>query len=68
MLWNSTNLAKFAIYSEFVWLSVYALTAILGASLNDVALLSAPLIILVLTAVEAVVIWVLIVHSAKLKL
>lgn len=63
ILFNSTNLPKFALYSELVWLSVYLLVCLLGSFVDSIELLSTPFIILVLTAVEAVIVWLLVVYS-----
>lgn len=62
-LYNSSNLPKFAMYSELLWLSIYVGVALLGSVIDSFELLSSPFIILVLTAVEAVIIWTLVVYS-----
>lgn len=62
-LFQVTNLTTFAVYSELFWLNVYVLAAISGSFVNSPELLSVPFLILVLTAVEAVVIWTFIISN-----
>lgn len=54
-------------YSELAWLGVYALVTLAGSFVDSPAILSLPFIILVLTAVEAVIVWVLVAHTASLR-
>lgn len=62
-LFQLTNLVTFALYSELLWLFCYTLVVISGSLVNSVELLSMPFIILVLTAVEAVIIWTFIISN-----
>lgn len=62
-LFQVTNLTTFAVYSELFWLNVYVLAAISGSFVNSPELFSVPFLILVLTAVEAVVIWTFIISN-----
>ena len=56
----SKSYFHFAVISELVWLSIFTILSFSGSYLNDIILLSLPFIILTLTAIEAVVIWSLI--------
>lgn len=67
LIYSASTLPQFAMYSEVVWLSLYILVSVLGCFVDSAELLSAPFIVLVLTAVEAVIIWTLIVYSSKSK-
>jgi hypothetical protein len=62
-LFQVTNLTTFAVYSELFWLNIYVLTALSGSFVNSPELFSVPFIILVLTAVEAVIIWTFIISN-----
>jgi hypothetical protein len=60
---QSSSVSKFAVHSEFLWLSVYSLESLAGGFVDAPDIYSMPFIILILTAVEAVIIWVLVVQS-----
>lgn len=60
LLFGVKNLPQFAVYSELIWLVCYCTTAVLGSFIDSPAVLSFPFVILVLTAVEAVIVWTLI--------
>lgn len=65
LTFNSGSLPQFALYSELVWLALYLLVCISGSLIDSPELLSTPFLILVLTAVEAVIVWILVVYSFK---
>lgn len=62
-LFQVNTLTTFAVYSELFWLSTYSLITIGGSLINSPELISLPFIILVLTAVEAVIIWTFIISN-----
>ena len=67
MTFQSRSLAQFALLSELVWLSVYCSVSITASFFDSVPLASTPFIILVLTAVEAVIVWSLVVQAAHIS-
>jgi NADH:ubiquinone oxidoreductase subunit K len=68
MLLTASTLVKFAIYSELLWLGFLILTSYMTTSFNSVEMSALPFIILVLTAVEAVIIWTILVSTYREKL
>lgn len=53
----SNNFVHFAIFGELSWLGVYVGCAVGGTYVDDTYLYSMPFLILLLTAVEATVLW-----------
>lgn len=68
LLYSVNTLPQFAIFSELLWLIIYTLCSLNSTLVVSVEIAGLPFIILVLTAVEAVIIWTLIVYGFKLKI
>lgn len=66
LLTNTKSLIEFAVFSEVTWLCIYSLTAALGSLVNDVAIYAYPFIILVVTATEAIIVWILVTYQLNL--
>lgn len=62
-LFQVNSLPIFAVYSELFWLVIYTFSTLVGSFVNSSELFSIPFIILVLTAVEAVIIWTFIISN-----
>jgi len=65
IIYTDTNYFKFGILSELLWLFLYSYVSVVSTCVNDIYLLTIPFFVLVLTAVEAVIFWSLLLWNTK---